>query len=1060
MTTPSDQDQPINPLIEARRRHARPKSRRGRKWIIAGGVVVFLILFGFLGLPPIVKSQAVKHLSAALGGRTVTIEKVRINPLVLSATIEGFAIADLDGSPFVGWRRLYVNFDSFSIFTGQWRFQTVELDDFSATVALGADGRPNFHDLIPSADPAATPEPESAEAPEPPRPLYVGRLAISGARVDFADASRAAPFATTLGPVSFELTRFNTSGDARAPYQFDAVTESGERLAWSGTVSLDPMRSQGELRLADIRLDKYAPYHAPFHNADLQTGLLDLSGRYEVDLSGDQPRASLADGTLTLREFALALRGAADPLLTLDRLALTGISADLAANTARIDRIALDGGRARVQRAADGTLNLQQLLPVSASGGGGHAAGAPPPAASAQPLPDFTLGELAVNGFAIDIEDLSNPRPASLGITSLDFTLADFALLRLDQKLPLGLRIAFNAGGTLDLTGEAALQPLSAAAQLTLADLDLTPFGPYVEPFVNIRLASGLAGTAGSVLLQDGALTYTGSASLAKLVTVDPLQAENFVTLGELALNGLRFHSAPLALHLDQVILTEPTAALLINADGTLNLAAALTPASTQLPSPGTPTSSSASATPAPPDITIDRVEFRSARFAYEDRSLQPAARTALTLDGTVTGLSSAQLARADVNLTGQVDGSAPIAITGQLNPLGQPAYSKLTIDFTGIDLPAAAGPYLGKYAGYELDRGRLTLDIDFDLQNRKITSANVITLDQFTLGARTDSPDATKLPVSLAIALLKDSSGQIVLDVPVKGSLDDPQFKIGRVVLRVITNVLVKAATSPFSLLGAAFGGGGDELAYQQVLPGAVEPAPEELKKLETVAKALLARPALLLDIQGSHDPAGDRAALQQARLQSQLRARLWEQLRATTPGLPPPDELAPTPEQNAQLLLELYAETFPAKEGAALPVMATSDGALLAAPADKAEPAPSRPVARRFGPRAPATPSRTPAPSPADTTAPVILPVPEGTPGAPSELMTSDGVPVLTPEIAAAKLAAAIEITDDDLRALADARAQAVRAWLTGPGQVPADRVFIIAPAAKGHRVDFNLR
>src|SRR5690606_37952202 len=295
--------------------------------------------------------------------------------------------------------------------------------------------------------------------------------------------------------------------DARAPYQFDAVTESGEHLAWSGTVSLDPMRSQGELRLADIRLDKYAPYHAPFHNADLQTGLLDLSGRYEVDLSGDQPRASLADATLTLREFALALRGAADPLLTLARLALTAISADLAANTARIGRVALDGGRARVQRAADGTLIIQQLLPASASGGGGPAAGAPPPADPAQPLPDFTLGELAVNGFAIDLEDLTNLRPASLGITSLDFTLADFALLRLDQNLPLGLRIAFKAGGTLDLTGEAALQPLSAAAQLTLADLDLTPFGPYVEPFVNIRLASGLAGTAGSVLLQDGALT-------------------------------------------------------------------------------------------------------------------------------------------------------------------------------------------------------------------------------------------------------------------------------------------------------------------------------------------------------------------------------------------------------------------------------------------------------------------------------------------------------------------------------------------------------------------------
>ncbi len=1065
MPTPTESDdQPINPLIEARRNRAKPKRRRGRGWRIAGVVVVLGILFGFFGLPPIIRSQAIKRMPEFLGGRAVAIEKIRINPLTLSTTIEGLAISNLDGSPFVGWSRLYVNFDSFSIFTGQWRFQAVELDGFDAHVSLDEAGVPNFQDLIPMADPAAV---EPAEPAAKPRPLYVGRLAVGDAKVEFKDNSQSRAFATNVGPISFELKRFNTSGDARAPYQFAATTESGERFAWTGNVSLEPISSQGHLTLADIRLTKYTPYHAAFHNASLLSGLLDISGSYVVDLSGDTPRATFTDGAITLRKLSVAVRDAEAPFLDVERLALTGISADLATNTARIDRISVEGGHAHLQRAADGSIDALAILPTPPAD---SATAGNPTAAPALPLPDFTLGELSVANFSVDVDDLATPRPAHTAIESINFTLADFALLKLEKKLPLSLHVKFATGGTVDLVGEAALQPLAAAAHLTVADFALTPFSPYIEPFANIRLAGGIARTSGSVLFENNVATFSGEAGLDQLVTLDPVESVNFFTMTSIALNGISFHSDPLALHLDEIIITEPSASLLVNADGTLNLQTILNIAPTPEGAPESepvvtlPTQVPAPAEAAPlPDITVGKIELRGAKFGYEDRSIQPASRTAITLEGTITGLSSAELARADVNLTGKVDDSAPIAITGKLNPLGKPAYSKLTIDFTGIDLPAAVSPYMGKFAGYELARGRLTLDIDFDLQDRKISSSNVITLDQFTFGPRTNSPDATKLPVSLAIALLKDSSGQIVLDVPVKGSLDDPKFKIGRVVWRVITNILVKAATSPFSLLGAAFGGGGDELAYQLLQPGAVQPTAEELKKLETVSKALIARPALQLDIQGNTDSISDRQALQRDRLQAQLRNRLWEQLRTKQPDLPAPDQLTITPEQNAELLLAMYAEAFPAAEGAIAPVMAAPDGALLATPAAAPTETTTRSTGRRFGPRASGVNRSFSAGTVTASTvaeSSVVMSVPAGTPGAPTELMTADGVPVLTPEAAFAKLVATIEVTDDDLRALADARAQAVRTWLIGPGQVPAERVFIIASGAKGPRVDFNLR
>lgn len=1069
----------LNPLIEARRRRAQPQRRRGRGWYITAGVFVFLILFGFFGLPPIVRSQAVKRLPEYIGGRPVSIEQVRLNPLTLSVTIEGLAIKDLDGTLFVGWHRLYVNFDSFSLFTGQWRFQDIELEGFEGRVSRDEQGRLNFQDIIAPATPGDVASVTVAESESPvssSRPLYVGRVAVTGAKLEFADRSLSRPFTTTIGPISFDLKRFNTSGDARAPYQFDAVTESGERVAWSGAVSLDPVRSQGELTLADIRLEKYNAYHTSLHNADLFSGRFSFTGRYHVDLSGEAPRVSLEGGSVNLRDVSVGLRGSEDPVFNLNRFNVTGIAADLAANTMHIDRVAMEGGHAFLKRAADGTLNALALLKSPASTGLSTAQGVPatrpPPAtgavAATGPAIDFTLGEFTVTGLAVDVDDLATPRPAHIEIESIGFSLSQFSLSKLDQKLPVSLEVKLAAGGILSLSGEAAVQPLSAAAQLTVANIALASFSPYIEPFVNIRLAGGLASTTGSVLLENNALTFAGSARLDQLVTLDPVQSENFITWSSLALNGLSLTSAPPALHLDEVVLVDPSVAMNINREGTLNLAAAFAP-----PPAPTPDSASASVTVAlpgpaptsapPPDVTVDKVALQNAKLSYRDHSVQPAARSAITLDGTITGLSSAQLARADVTITGRVDDSAPIAITGQLNPLGQPAYSQLTLDFTGVELPAFAGPYIGKFAGYELARGQLSLDVEFNLQDRQIAAKNVVTLDQFTLGARTGSPDATNLPVSLGIALLKDSSGKIVLDVPIKGSLDDPEFKIRHVVLRVITNVLVKAATSPFSLLGAAFGGGGDELAYQQLAPGAVHPEAAELSKLETIAKALLARPALQLDIQGNSDSADDRTALQHQRLQARLHNRLWEQLRADNSNVAPPDQLTITPEQNAELLLALYAETFPPREGAAAPVMALPTGAVLATLAPEPEPAPVKRNVLRRGPRGSSVHNRnsvtSSVPSPAPESSEIIA-VPAGTPGAPSSLMTAGGIPVLTPELVEAKLAASIEVTADDLNALAEARAQAVRAWLIDNGQIPADRIYIIAVGTKGPRVEFTLR
>jgi hypothetical protein len=168
-------------------------------------------------------------------------------------------------------------------------------------------------------------------------------------------------------------------------------------------------------------------------------------------------------------------------------------------------------------------------------------------------------------------------------------------------------------------------------------------------------------------------------------------------------------------------------------------------------------------------------------------------------------------------------------------------------------------GPYVGKYAGYRLMRGKFNLDLGGGVTANKLSATNHLVLDQFTLGDKVDSPDATHLPVRLGVALLKDRSGKIALDLPLEGSLDDPKFNMGSVISQAFGDIITKITTSPFSALGAVFGGNGEELSYQEFAPGSAELQPGGTKKLEALVKGLSERPGLAVEIQGSVDPKAD---------------------------------------------------------------------------------------------------------------------------------------------------------------------------------------------------------
>ena len=1022
-------------------------SPRLRRWLIAAAICFVLFsVVGFFVLPPIIKAQAEQRLSAALG-RTVTLGKVRVNPYVLSLTLENFDIREKDGrTSFLGWDRLYVNFDLLSSLGGDWVLSDIELDGFHAAVAINPDSTFNFSDLLAKFTALAAPVPGAPPA-KPMRPVRIGRLAVAQARVDFSDRSRKHPFTSVVGPVTFVLTGFRTAGAQGAPYHFEAVTESGESLAWTGTLSADPLESHGEFAVENLILKKYTPYFEDKVRADLTDGKLTARGRYEAALDAQKRILKLTDGEVHLRDLHVNERATGQLAVELPALDVTGIQADAVAFKATVSRVALGGGLLTVRREKDGSVNLLTMLSPEALPGPAQPAAAPAMPAA---LPDVTVGEVALKDFQIELTDNAAPRPAQLAVANLQFSLKN-ATLANGAVMPLQLSFNWAPKGRVQVAGSVTLKPELTADLKTEAMLvEILPLSPYLEQFANARLTQGKVSTSNTVhLAMSGgqpAVTFTGGFLMEKFGLVDSAHNEELAGFTGLTISGVKASTSPqLTVSLDEINFVGPYARVLVNADKTINL---MTIERAAEPSPATPPANPAPAAP-PPRIEIGRVVISEGDFSFADHSVEPNVRMGITqFYGSVLGLSSENLARAKVDLSGTVDGAGPVTITGKLDPLGPVKFVDLKVDFKNVDL-LPISPYTGKFAGYELARGKLVVDTKILVDGKKLDATNVITLNQFTFGAATNSPDATGLPVRLGVALLKDLDGKIVIDLPIQGSLDDPSFRIGKVVVRVIVNLLTKAATSPFSLLGSMFGGGGDELAFQEFAPGDSKLLPAEALKLDTLVKALTNRPALSLGIEGSYDAAADAYALKRQKFADLVRRQIWETQHATNPNILPPEQLVITPEQNAAMVKKLFDEKFPPGTQFGTP--------LPPAPAVAAPPPPPPPgLVRRVinvitfqERRAKKAAEEEAAHRAAEHEKAVAI-------------ATAAGLPL---EEMTGRLAETMVVDDNDLRALAAARAQRVRDQLITAGHIAADRLFLAqgndaAKSNKGPRVFLSLQ
>ncbi len=530
-------------------------------------------------------------------------------------------------------------------------------------------------------------------------------------------------------------------------------------------------------------------------------------------------------------------KNAVQAAVQLDGLALEALAPVLAQNKVALDLAGLASLKAALTYSAKGELNAPQAA-------------------------------LSIANLRVGLPQSAAPLTVQKATLQLkNSTLWPAQALIADLALNFANQSYAKAAGTVSLPAGA---PLTGALKLDVSQLDALPLlalAPQALSALNVRPSSGFVSALGELTVRGSSVQWAGNAALDK-VQVQDADAQDLLKLGKFSAIGMRVDTAaqPMSVHLGAMTLQEGFAKLLLSAQGKLNVTGLLKPAAAEA-QPAAPSSNPA------PSISLDGLTIVNTAVDFNDQFIKPNYQANLSqLTGSVGAMSSINPQPAEVALKGAIEGSGDITISGKLNPLGATLYTDITAKATGIELTQLS-PYSAKYADYNIVKGKLSAQVNYLIDQGKLTASNKIKIDQLTFGdAKVGSADATKLPVKLAVALLKDRKGVIEVDLPISGSLNDPKFSVGSLIWQVLGNLVVKAVTSPFALLGSLFGGG-ETLSYLDFAPGTVTLDAAGKKKLDALVKALNDRPALKLDIIGRADAAVDTEGLREVWFLEQIR-------------------------------------------------------------------------------------------------------------------------------------------------------------------------------------------
>ncbi|WP_250526513.1 DUF748 domain-containing protein [Caballeronia sp. GAWG2-1] len=815
-----------------------------------------------------------------------------------TADLADLAVTDKANAPLVAARALHVKIANAEPLRDIYHLDEVTLAGPDVRLARDPSGTLNVQKLAPPPAMAEVKKPEAKDTP--PLDLAIKHVAIDDGKIAFDDQLMKQRVQETLTGLAVTLDGFSTLDKTPARYTLKTAFGHGGSLGASGNVALAAKTADVKLALKALALPPLQPYIANSLAARVTSGTLGANLPVSVDWSKPEANVQVGAGDVKLDALTLvpnASNGAdAAAPIKLDAALAKIVKVDVPARQVALDSVQLKGLSLDATRRKDGSIDLAALA-------GAHEV-APEPSATrkiqkaqeAGPAWRYQIGQIALDNASANVTDLTPTTPVKLRIAPMSVAVKQFSD-DLSKPLDVTGKLTLNGRGALDINGTVTVTPLKLALHVKGDQVDAAAFEPYFGDKLNVDIASAFLNANGDVGLSGSgktlAASYKGDVSLTDVRMQDKATSDRFAGWKLLGLTNVKVNYGERGTDVDAARVTFANfyGRVLLDAQGKLNLKSVVasdngprqsvtrdqskpeaSAAASAAVAASAPVKTAAASGP-PVNMRFGQLVLQNGRVTYTDNFIKPNFTANLvSINGTIGAFGTHSTTPAPVDVAAKLAANGPVSIKGQVNPLIEKPALDLTASAHDVELTNLT-PYSSKYAGYPITKGKLNVDLHYMLGDDKLTANNHLFIDQLTFGDHVDNSTATKLPVRLAVSLLKNSRGEIDVNIPISGSLSNPEFSIGGLVWQAILNLVQKAVTAPFSLLAHAFGGSGEELNYVEFDAGSATLNDAAQKKLETISKALADKTSIRLDVTGRVDPKVDEPALRSAWLDGQIK-------------------------------------------------------------------------------------------------------------------------------------------------------------------------------------------
>ncbi|WP_331345176.1 DUF748 domain-containing protein [Cellvibrio sp. UBA7661] len=804
---------------------------------------------------------------------------ISINPYEFTLEINDAKISGQGLDQPLGFDRLFVDLQVWNSLSslwqlGEWKFNEVQLTGIYGEFKRINSTTHNFTHIFnnlktrltgPSDNNTTVANTLNDGTSVSPLKLFIENIYVQVEQFHIEDQLRKNTFKTDIGPIDFHIQQFSSLPNTTGQQSLHLKTDRGVELSWKGNISVAPFASKGDVTINGPLLTTLADYFSEEFNVAITTGDYQSTFKYDIHQT---KRSAIAVHIFDIQTQAKNIKASQltnnAPLLSLNEIILSGGEFKWPEEQVHIPDITLSTGDLWLTTTQDGTLNWAQLSAADDHSDAEKSAW------------QFTNNTLSVTGINLHYTDSSISTASQVKVSNIAFQAKN---LSTKENQPVEVSANFYLqGGKFESAARLQINPLkNAAGTYTITKFPMKAMQTFIDDYALVDIIEGELSAEGKITSKEEVIQIQGNALIDQFTLQEKSSGKPILTWSQLRINRIIANTQDKKINIGRMRFDKAFADFNVFPDGSHTLSRVLVlPEKPAEPATVTTTDPASEFT-----YLIGRIDFDDASGKFSDASLPlPFSADITHINGTISTLDSTSNTPADVKLEGQVSDFGEMVMSGAIFPLEPTQKTRMQLTFNNIDI-ADFSPYSIKFAGREIAKGKMNLDLEYEINKSQMLGKNNIVLHDFALGKKVAQPGAADLPLDLAIALLKDKDGTIRADLPVQGNVDDPQFDYSKTIRRALSKLITNVAAAPFRFLAGLVGvGSNKDLGYISFFAGRTDLSPAQTEKVQQLGEAMLKRPDLQITIAGAYSATFDTDTLKEEKFNAALRGQISQNL------------------------------------------------------------------------------------------------------------------------------------------------------------------------------------